>query len=105
MRHDRRAASAMKCACGSCNGIAPGGDTQTDTTRCSEQSRRKTVTQSYGTTASEIAMSAEPPANSPTLAVFFFRGLEVNDLQTQVVLPTGHDPGCRFGRHPRADFL
>src|SRR5439155_11313102 len=30
--------------------------------RCSEQSRRKTVTQSYGTTATRVAKSAGPPA-------------------------------------------
>src|SRR5207245_10351661 len=42
----------------------------TDPTRCSEQSRRKTVTQSYGTTATEIATSAEPPAQSSAPAAF-----------------------------------
>ena len=31
--------------------------------RCSEQNRRKAVTQSYGTTATFVAKSAEPPAN------------------------------------------
>src|SRR5882762_5187965 len=40
--------------------------------RCSEHSRRKTVTQSHGTNATYVAMSAGPPAQDWAPAAFSF---------------------------------
>src|SRR3989442_14926014 len=47
-----------------------------NSSRCSEQSRRKPVTQSYGTKATFVVMSAEPPASRPqgrSWRLFFWR--------------------------------
>src|SRR5258705_4526596 len=54
--------------------------------RCSEQSRRKTVTQSHGTNATSVAMSAGPPAQDWAPAAFCVSAAGVTNNRLRTLL-------------------